>query len=127
MQSKVLGGFHIVSIHDEHGKLIFKEKKSQKAKAFRPWFIANCNEAKENVEIIAAMFEKEILACTLTDMDLDYNEKKYSIHLRFFPMVDSKLIDLGTGLGGGYCSCCTASEDEALVISNILKGTYIQE
>ena len=80
--------------------MIFKEKKSQKAKAFRPWFIANCGESKENVDTIAEMFEKEFLECT--DMDLDFNEKTYSMHLDVFLMVDSKLIDLGTGLGGAY-------------------------
>ena len=77
--------------------MIFKEKKSQKAKAFRPWFIANCGESKENVDIICEMFEKELLECT--DMDLDFNEKKYSLHLDVFLMVDSKLINLATGLG----------------------------
>ena len=101
--------------------MIFKEKKSQKAKAFRVWFIANCTEAKENIDTIAQMFEKEILECS--EMELDYNDKKYSIHIpKVYPMVDSKLIDLMTGLGGAYCSCCTASEEEALIVENIIKG-----
>ena len=41
LQSKVLGGVHIVTIHDEHGNLIFREKKGkrQSAVSFRPWFI----------------------------------------------------------------------------------------
>ena len=46
---------------------------------------------------ICEMFEKELLECT--DMDLDFNEKKYSLHLDVFLMVDSKLINLATGLG----------------------------
>ena len=41
LQSKTLGGIHIVSIHDEHGNLIWREKKGKKQSAvsFRPWFI----------------------------------------------------------------------------------------
>ena len=100
--------------------MIFKEKKSQKAKSFRPWFITNCTESLENVQQIAEMFENEILQCT--EFDFDYNDKKYSATLQTFIMMDSKLIDLMTGLGGAYCSCCTASEDEALDVSLIKKG-----
>ena len=99
-QQKLLGGFHIISIHDENGKLIFYEKKSQKASAFRPWFILNCGESKQNVDAVVEFFEREILECT--EMNLEYNNKNYSLHLRVFPMVDSKLIDLATGLGGAY-------------------------
>ena len=95
-QNKILGGFHIISIHNEHGELIFKEN-SQKPQTFRPWFIANCTEAVENVNIIAAMYEKEILECT--NMDILYNDKNYATQLEIFQMMDSKLIDLATGLG----------------------------
>ena len=76
--------------------MIFKEK-SQKAHTFRPWFIANCNEANENVQIIAEMFENEILACT--NMEIEFNDKNYAVQLRTYIMMDSKLIDIGTGLG----------------------------
>ena len=118
-QSKILGGFHLISIHDQQGKQIFKEK-SQKAQTFRPWFIANCNEAIENVEVIAETFENEIVDST--DMEIEFNDSKFATHLRIYPMMDSKLIDLGTGLGGAYCSCCKASEEEGLTLSNILQG-----
>ena len=43
-------------------------------------------------------FENEILQCT--DMDLEFNNQIFSLHLRFFPMMDSKLINMATGLGG---------------------------
>ena len=98
-QNKILGGFHIISIHDEHGNLIFREnpKKRQKAETFRPWFITNCNESIDNVKIIAEIFEKEILECT--NFDLDYDDQKIATHLQVLPMMDSKLINLATGLG----------------------------
>ena len=80
--------------------MIFYEKQSQRAKSFRPWFILNCGESKQNVDAIAEFFENEILGCS--DMDLEFNNKIYSVHLRVFPMVDSKLINLATGLGGAY-------------------------
>ena len=66
------------------------------------------------------MFENEILECT--DIDIDFDDKKYALHLRTYVMMDSKLINLATGLGGAYCSCCKADEQEALTLSNIKKG-----
>ena len=98
-QNKILGGIHIVSIHDQHGNLIFKEKK-QSAETFRPWFISNCTEAVQNVEIIAEMFENELLECS--EMDFEFNGKNYTTELQIYTMMDSKLIDLATGLGGAY-------------------------
>ena len=49
LQSKILGVIHIVSIHDEHGNLIFREKKGkrQSAVSCRPWFIGK-NYALKN-------------------------------------------------------------------------------
>ena len=119
-----MGGYHLISIHDQNDKLIFEEK-TQNPETFRPWFIANCTEAAENVEIIAATFEKEILECT--DMNMEYDDKTFAIHLQIHPMMDSKVIDLATGLGGAYCNCCKASEDEGLDLQKILQGrnTYI--
>ena len=32
-------------------------------------------------------------------MNIEFNEKNYAVHLRTFIMMDSKLIDMGTGLG----------------------------
>ena len=75
--------------------------------------------------MIAEMFEKEILESM--EMDFEYNGQTISTQLRVFLMMDSKLIDLGTGLGGGFCNCCTASADEARDLSNIIKGTYIHK
>ena len=69
------------------------------------------------------MFEKEILESL--EMDIEFNGKKIGTQLRVFLMMDSKLIDMGTGLGGGFCNCCTASEDEAMDLSNIKKGRNI--
>ena len=104
------------------GNLIFEEKegKKQSAVSFRPWFIANCTEHISNVEIIGQTFEKELLECS--EMEFEFNDKKITLQLNIKIMLDSKVIDMGTGLGGAYCSCCTASEDEAMDISNIKKG-----
>ena len=96
-QNKVLGGFHIISIHDQDGNLIFREKPHGKAETFRPWFIANCTEKIENVEVIAETFEREVLECT--DFNLDYNDQTFAMHLESYTMMDSKLIDMATGLG----------------------------
>ena len=106
------------------GNLIFKEKegKKQSAVSLRPFFIANCDEHVSNILIIGETFENEIMECTENEMDLEFNDQKFAIQLRMFPMMDSKLIDLGTGLGGAFCSCCTASEEEALMLSNIRNG-----
>ena len=93
----MLGGFHLISIHNERGELIFKEN-SQKPQTFRPWFISNCTESSDNIYLIGDMFEKEILEAT--DMEVLYNDKNYTTHLDFSTMMDSKLIDLATGLGG---------------------------
>ena len=124
LQSKILGGFHIISIHDENRTLIFKEN-SQKPESFRPWFIVNCGEKIDNVEIIGKMFEKEILESL--EMDIEFNGKTFGTQLRVFLMMDSKLIDMGTGLGGAFCNCCTASEDQAMNLSNIIKGRVIHK
>ena len=43
------------------------------------------------------MFENEILDCT--NIDIDFDDKKYALHLRTYVMMDSKLINLATGLG----------------------------
>ena len=99
-QNKILGGFHIISIHNEHGELIFKEN-SQKPQTFRPWFITNCTESVQNIHEIAAIYEKEIIECT--NMDVLFNDKNYTTQLEIFQMMDSKLIDLATGLGGAFC------------------------
>ena len=66
------------------------------------------------------MFEKEILESL--EMDFEFNGKTFGTQLRVFLMMDSKLIDMGTGLGGAFCNCCTANEDEAMDLSNIVKG-----
>ena len=47
------------------------------------------------------MYEKEIIECT--NMDVLFNEKNYTTQLEIFQMMDSKLIDLATGLGGAFC------------------------
>ena len=96
-QNKVLGVIHIISIHDQNGKLIFEEN-SQNPETCRPWFIANCAEVVGNVKDIAETFEKEILECT--DMNMEYNDKSIAINLKTYIMMDSKLIDMATGLGG---------------------------
>ena len=66
------------------------------------------------------MFENEIMECE--NMEFEFNNEKFEMNLRFYPMMDSKLIDLLTGLGGAYCSMCTASEQEATSLPHILKG-----
>ena len=88
--------------------------------SFRPWFIANCDEHLSNVEIIGQTFENELLECT--DMVFDFNNQEFNLHLDYYVMLDSKVIDLLTGLGGAYCNCCTASEEEGLTVSNIVQG-----
>ena len=88
----------------------------------RPWFIANCDEHISNIKIIGETFENELIDCT--DMEFDFNDQKFDMHLRTFLMMDSKLIDLATGLGGAYCTCCTASEEEALSLENINRGRF---
>ena len=118
-QNKVLGAIHIHSIHDQNGKLIYEDK-SQSAESARPWFIANCTEKLENVKIIAETFEKEILECT--DMNMEYDGKTVAVSLKTYVMMDSKLIDMATGLGGAYCNCCTASEDDGLNLQKIKQG-----
>ena len=49
------------------------------------------------------MFENEILDCT--NIDIDFDDKKYALHLRTYVMMDSKLINLATGLGMYLCTC----------------------
>ena len=36
-------------------------------------------------------------------MDVLFNDKNYTTQLEIFQMMDSKLIDLATGLGGAFC------------------------
>ena len=47
--------------------------------------------------MIAETFEREVLECT--DFNLDYNDQTYAMHLESYTMMDSKLIDMATGLG----------------------------
>ena len=66
------------------------------------------------------MFENEIIDCE--NMEFEFNNEKFEMNLHFYPMMDSKLIDLLTGLGGAYCTMCTCSEEEAVSVPNIVKG-----
>ena len=46
------------------------------------------------------MFENELLECNI--MEIEFNGKNYTTELEIFTMMDSKLIDMATGLGGAY-------------------------
>ena len=70
------------------------------------------------------MFENELMECE--NLEFEFNNQKIEMDLHFYPMMDSKLIDLLTGLGGAYCTCCTASEEEAKSLPNIIKGEKIK-
>ena len=43
------------------------------------------------------MFEQEIMDCE--NLEFEFNDEKYEMNFRFYPMMDSKLINLLTGLG----------------------------
>ena len=98
-KNKVLGGFRIATIHDHYGNLLFKEK-SQGAHSLRPWFILNCNESRENVEKIAKFFEEEILEVIDNPFTIKWGDDSINTKVKAGLFMDSKLINLVTGLGG---------------------------
>ena len=120
-KNKVLGGFRVVTIHDHYGNLLFEEK-SQAASSLRPWFILNANESHANVKKIATMFEKEILEVLDIPFQVKYGDDDIQTYVKAGLFMDSKLINLVTGLGGCYCSCCTASTREGNTLTCIQDG-----
>ena len=123
--NKILGGYRIVSVHDQDGNEIFREK-SQGPETLRTWFIIPEKETFEALELLCFMFESELLTA-MNWLSTKCADQTIPVHVKVCSMMlDTKLIKYCTGLHGAHCCSCTASNDDMKNPDKIRDGNTVK-
>ena len=111
----ITGMFTLINLRNQiDGKIIWGDRKSDCSSAARPFVILPGKETRERVSIIQSFVNRGLQDITTAGFELKTkNDVVLNISVETeLSMIDGKMVAVLSGLGGAYCTMCTASEED---------------
>lgn len=124
----LVGGFCLTKIllDNPAGDVIFKDRAPSAAEAERPLLLVPGKETREAFGQLIKLIDSDVdklsrdpIMISISGVDI-----KCQVQVEM-SQLDGKAITVATGLGGSYCTCCTASSSEAKDPIRIKEGFFI--